>query len=122
MQRIGEICDIKLHWDGAHERMYAFVDEIKPADVVFGIIMLFMAFLGILLRFSLAQFRKNSSKWLCDYFSETLLLVICYYAYLSVVFRENLFQGKLLIRLLIGLVFVILNYVYFNKRKDLFEY
>lgn len=100
------------------DQVYGFFgDELRIMDIVYGLAQIALAGFGIYTRFRLAEFKKNGP--MCVYITYgagtgvALLYALC----VSSVIGENALN---IMGLLINLIVLVCNIVYFTKRKALF--
>ena len=94
---------------------------LKTLDVIQGILMVAIAAFGIYTRFRLAKFKANGP--LCVYilYGAGAALTLLYNVALLVVTGLNqLTTVSSITSLVVSVGFILLNYAYFTKRKDLF--
>ena len=124
MHFTGEIHNMssKTHVDP--EWFYGFFPSLKGLDVFMGVIALVLCAGAILVRMNLAKFKKNGPLF---YFMligvnivTSIIYVIAYAVILSDATREITISGQNIVTIVGNIVLLILNIIYFNKRKHLF--
>ena len=104
------------------EMVYAtFGMGLKVLDIIYGILMIAIAVFSIYTRFRLAKFKSNGP--LCVYilYGSGACLTLLYNIVLIVVTGLNqLTSATSITSLIISAGFILINYSYFKKRKELF--
>jgi len=104
--------------------VYRIFDGLKEFDVVIGILFIGLAALGIYTRFRLANFRKNGPLMITVSYIVLITLQLIYVIGLTIIIPSEQFDstvyGSTLINIVTSIVMIIINAVYFKKRKHLF--
>lgn len=110
-------------YEGNAEAVYSYYPGLRSADLLYGVLCFLMAALCLYVRFRLAGFRRNGPS---AYYALMFLNVAAALGYmiltslaLNVSFVELLSAGTLG-SLLGSVTLLIVNLIYFGKRKDLF--
>lgn len=112
--------------DNITEALYKLMDGLESVDMIFGIIIIAFAVFLIYVRFRLAGFYKNGPKMLLTVY--VLIAVINIVYIIAVESCHTELTSKLIeidytnaiTQIIVAVVMVIVNTVYFNKRKELF--
>lgn len=107
------------------ELVWAFYDGLKTADTIFGIACIVSAVLLIYTRFQLAGFKRNGPNMLTITYVYTCVISLIYIIAVSSIVSgygvDATDIASSAISSLIGsVVMIVINFVYFNKRKSLF--
>lgn len=101
--------------------VYAIFGGLKVLDIIVGILSFGMVALAIYVRFQLAGYKKDGPKMLLGMYAIQLAINLIYYFGLLIILG---FDGTILSSLIgtiIGsVIMIVLNKIYFDKRKDLF--
>lgn len=101
--------------------MYADYSILKPIDIIFGIFSFVLAACCIFTRFQLAEFKKNSYKMFYVLQIIQILSVYAYEAAYLIVAGINMSTVKdIVISISVTAVYIILNAIYFDRRRHLF--
>lgn len=107
-------------YEGAAEVVYIFFPELKFFDIFYTILLLALAVLQIFTRFQLSGFKKNGPKLILIVYSAAAVISLLYGIVASVILHEFLFNASMIISIIVPVVMVVLNKIYFDKRKDMF--
>ncbi len=107
--------------------IYSDFGILKPVDIVFGVIALGIAAFCIVTRFQLAKFKKNGPKLF--YLLQLAMLVrSCAYeiiglAIIAPTTDVSVFLSvkDILISVVTMLIYIVINWIYFDRRRHLFE-
>lgn len=107
--------------------IYSDFGTLKPVDMVFGVIALGLAVFCIVTRFQLAEFKKNGPKLF--YLLQLAMLVrSCAYeiiglAIIAPTTDVSVFLSvkDILISVVTMLIYIVINWIYFDRRRHLFE-
>ena len=107
------------------EFMYGASGAFIAADVIYIILIVIASILCVLVRQKLVKFQKDAWKWYIGYLIFNLAASVLYYIglasiYGSLGFEASVFGPRIIGSLLGTVICVVLNYIYFNKRKHLF--
>lgn len=107
-------------YEGSAEVVYIFFPELKFFDIFYTILLLALAVLQIFTRFQLSGFKKNGPKLILIVYSAAVVISLLYGIVASVILHEFLFNTSMIISIIVSVVMVVLNKIYFDKRKDMF--
>ena len=107
------------------EFMYGASGAFIAADVIYIILIVIASVLCVLVRQKLVKFQKDAWKWYIGYLIFNLAASVLYYIGLAIIygslgFEAAVFGSYIIVSLLGTVICVVLNYIYFNKRKHLF--
>ena len=119
------------------DMFYEYFGSVKTVDTIFGIVLIVVAVFAIVVRFSLSGYKKIAPTLLTVYFAVMYASTGVYYLTVNSMIdkKSMLVNGRMIFKLadystqLIfsaigtavgGLVMIVLNLIYFKKRKDLF--
>ena len=110
------------------DRVYIFYStfpEMKISDCVFGVLWIFIAVYIIITRSRLAAFRRNAPAMLISVYVINFVMSVLYPLVSSFTSGQSFFNGTFIARiiyiLIITVVMVVCNAIYFKKRKALFS-
>ncbi len=95
--------------------------SLKTVDVLYGIVMLCLAAFCIVTRFKLSGFKKGAPVYLyVVYIADVVLTLIYNIALTAATNIPSIFTVSNISSIIATVIMVILNYIYFKKRQDLF--
>lgn len=107
--------------------VYGVFPGLKTIDVIFGVVLFLLAAYAIVTRFQLSGLKKNGPAMLYGVY---ILNMICSIIYIIAVYAVvssssainvgSLFGSQIVSSFVVPIVFLIINIVYFGKRKDIF--
>ena len=114
----GFIYDISSGEEGVHELVYAFFSNLKTVDVVFGVLFIALAVFGIYTRFRLAGYKKNGPACLIATYAASAIISFAYMLIVCIILGD--FSDSDFGSIVTSIAMIVLNYIYFKKRKSLF--
>ncbi|MBP3378102.1 MAG: zinc ribbon domain-containing protein [Clostridia bacterium] len=106
------------------ELVYAMFDGLKTLDVLYGAACIALAVYMIVIRFRLAGYYKNGPAMFISTYAIVLLINVIYYVAVITIVPEIVEAGNVkasIVGTAIGnVLMIILNSIYFKKRKHLF--
>lgn len=106
--------------EGTSALVYAIYSGLRISDLVFGIAFIALAAFSIFVRFRLARFRADGPMlYLASLICEVVVTVL-YAIATSMFLGEFVFNGSDITTIVTNIVLIILNTIYFKKRKHLF--
>ena len=116
------------HYDGSADLVYSMLPSMKVIDTIMGIACILLAAGAIYARFRLAKYRKNGPLMYHCVIGANVIFSIIYilsvYATLSNNFYSislsDLLPAKLIYSIVVSIILLIANFIYFGKRKHLF--
>ncbi|MCD8200104.1 MAG: hypothetical protein LUD25_04025 [Coriobacteriaceae bacterium] len=120
---------IGLHWnEGADilQGVSVSLGAVKTVDVVLGVLYICSGCLAWAARHTLARYRTSAINWLVLFFVCDVVLSIVYTLCLYVAtgtfvqFVHTWHFVGLLASALVSIIFILINQIYFDKRRDLF--
>lgn len=107
------------------DMVYAFYDGLKETDMIFGIACIVSAVLLIYTRFLLAGYKRNAPMMVTVSYAFTCVASLIYVIAVSVILSNAGIDASETISseipsLIGAAVMIVVNYIYFNKRKALF--
>lgn len=105
--------------------IYLFLPSLHTVDIIVGLIMLVLAGLQIYTRFQLAGYKKNGPSLVLAVYLVSILANLFYaIAFTSIISPLGVEMeagfGEQITSIVVSVVMMIVNYIYFKKRKDLF--
>ncbi len=95
--------------------------SLKTIDVLYGIVMLALAAFCIITRFKLSGFKKGAPVFLyAVYIADVVVTLIYNIALTAVTDIPSIFTVSNISSITMTVIMVILNYIYFKKRQELF--
>ncbi len=118
----GDIYTVQSNGQVTAEMVYdVFGTDLKILDVIAGILMIAIAAFGIYTRIRLAKYKKNAPMCVYILYSAGAGFTLLYnIALLAITGLNTLTAASNVISIIVSIVLVVLNYVYFTKRKELF--
>lgn len=107
-------------YKGLSEYVYMFFPALRFLDIFYCISALALAAFQIYTRFQLASFRKNAPKLVLIVYSAAAVISLIYIIAASIILHEFLLNAYIVIQIVVPCLMVVLNKVYFDKRKDMF--
>lgn len=111
------------HYDGKAELVYAFFPGMSAVDKVYGLVLIVLAVFAIIVRFQLAQFKKAGPNL---YLLLMLISAVAGLVYIIAVninisgYGVNVEYSDQISQLVVCVVLLVVNYIYFQKRSHLF--
>lgn len=102
------------------EYIYYFYPAMRFLDIVYGILLIALAALQVFTRFRLSGFKTNGPKLVITIYASGNAISILYSIIASVICGNPIFNTITVASIIISVVMIILNKVYFDKRKDMF--
>jgi hypothetical protein len=105
--------------------VYTYFPSLKTADILFGICCLALAGFAIFTRHRLAKFFRNGPMLYYILMAASVVLSLIYLIMASSALHVSLgevMDASTIASMLTSLVMLIVNWVYFNKRADLFTH
>ncbi len=117
----GSIYDTSSGYEGTSDLVYAFYPGLKTIDVMYGIVALATAVLCIVARFALAKYKKSGPALLLSVYAVGIVISIIYFiAFKAIVTDVDLDTSSIVSSMVSSVVMIIINKIYFDKRKHLF--
>ena len=109
--------------------VYAFFPDLKTIDLIYGVVCIALAVLAVYTRFSLARFKNNAPNLLYAVYASAGITNLVYAIAVSSIVSKGgeEFANAVdvvsdgVIPLIVSIVMIVLNKVYFDKRKSLFN-
>ena len=103
--------------------IYEYFSELKAIDVMYGIISLGIAVFAIVVRMRLAKFKKDGPIFYYILQGVSIVASIIYMTIFIIIMsdiREFTIPSSLISSLTTSIILLVINIIYFNKRKHLF--
>ncbi len=108
-------------FEGAKEMMYAYYDGLQMTDFIMGVLCVALGVYAIFVRFALAGYKKKGPLMFILMYVITIGINTIYaLMIISIASEFSFFQLYNPLTLIMNLVMIWANYVYFNNRKHLF--
>ena len=111
------------HYQGSADTVYSVFPAQHTVDIVYGILCLALAALGIYTRFRLSAFKRNGPGLYLGLIAANILVPVLYMLLSSAVTgipMASLLDVNGLASLAGNVIMLIVNKIYFDRRKDLF--
>ena len=111
------------HYEGEADLVYTFIPSLSTVDKLYGIVLIALAVFAIIVRFQLAQFKKTGPKF---YLLLLLISGIASLIYLIAAgaivsdFGIEIEYSSQISQLIVSAALLVANYIYFQKRSNLF--
>lgn len=107
-------------YSGLASLVYAYYPALKIVNILFGIIFLALAAFSVYVALQLKGFKKGAPQLLMYLYIAALAVAILY-AILNLIIVGSLSGlSTIIIEIIVSIVMIILNKIYFDKRKHLF--
>ena len=118
---MGGIYGSKERQEFMHELSGSFI----AVDILYMLLLVIASVLCVLVRQKLVKFQKDAWKWYIGYLIFNLSSSVIHdigfsIAYGAIGFNVFVFSSRIIMSILVSGVCIVLNYIYFNKRKHLF--
>lgn len=100
--------------------IYGYLPSLRIVDILYGIFLLLCAAFGIYTRFMLAQYRKIGPTCLYVLYAAVTVMPLVYTALVGAILGANVFDADTLSSAAVRAAMLVVNILYFRKRKDLF--
>ncbi len=115
----------ETEYEDVADLVYAMFDGLKTADMVYGFLMIALAVFMIYTRFRLAGFYKNGPSLFVSTYVVALVINISYFFAVMAICGSELgdttsVTSNLYISTLTSIFMIVVNIIYFKKRKHLF--
>lgn len=110
-------------YGGYKEFVYSRFAALQAVDIIFGILLILLAILGVYTRFQLSSYRRNGPTCLNVLYIANIILSLAYLIAASVLTQINIVElggSSMIISLVISIFMVVVNTIYFKKRSQLF--
>jgi hypothetical protein len=105
------------------EVVYNLYNGLKQCDMLFGVIFILMAVYAIIVRFMLAGFKKNGPTLYFILIAMAIVIQMAYTTIVSMITKVNLFVSQTsspIVVIMVDIILLIINIIYFGKRKHKF--
>lgn len=106
---------------GSADTIYSYYPGLKASDMIFGVIYIALIVFAIYTRQQLAHYKTNAPKLYLVFLVVVAVVSLLYAAVTSVMTGYNMFTLNVIVSLVSSVVMIVLNNIYFNKRKELFN-
>lgn len=100
--------------------VYYLYPNVKPVDIVYGILLIALAVFMVITRFQLSGLKKNGPKMIVALYGINIAMVIVYSIAISCTTDYMAFNASTIGQCVIPIVMAVVNKVYFDRRKDIF--
>lgn len=114
-----------LHYAEFAEATYRFFPGQRTVDILYGIVCILMGIYAIVTRFQLARFRKNAPAILYGMYALYIVFPCMYLfatAAVTLIPLMQLIDAEMIGQLIGTAVMIVVNVIYFGKRRDMFIY
>lgn len=109
-------------YGGSADLVYDAFPGLQEIDVVCGMAFVCLAVMALVTRSALYWNKRKGPKLLCALYILNAVVGVLYAVVASAVTGQMLFDGSIVITLVSSIVMLIVNNIYFKKRKDMFIY
>lgn len=103
------------------KEVYAYFGQgLHVLDIAMGVIMIALGVFSIIVRFQLAGYKKQGPKMLLVLYGVSLVVSILYSIIASAMTSVNVVDSSSISSLVVSVVMIFVNYIYFKKRAHLF--
>lgn len=102
--------------------VYYLYPNVKPVDIVYGILLIALAVFMVITRFQLSGLKKNGPKMIVALYgiNIAMVIVLVYSIAISCTTDYMAFNASTIGQCVIPIVMAVVNKVYFDRRKDIF--
>lgn len=104
--------------------VYSLLPSLEPIDKFYGVFLLILAFFTILTAICLIKLKRGAPRWLIALYTVSLLGGVVYGGLVDNVLRSHGSLGAVVSRssssMIISVVMITVNYIYYKKREELF--
>lgn len=102
------------------DAVYFVYPGLHTLDMLTGVLYLVLVIFAFITRFQLAKFKKHAPVMLYIFLALNLVLLIFYLVSASIITGINLINPSNVSNAVVLLILIVCDYIYFNKRKELF--
>lgn len=102
------------------EKAYAMYGGLKGVDYIMGAIYILYVASLIFVRHQLWKYKKNAWKYYIAFYCAFNVVQIAYRAMQCVIVNTNLIDFQAITDIIYSAIYIVLNYIYFKKRDNLF--
>lgn len=102
------------------EYVYLAFPALRFLDIFYGILLIALAAFQVFTRFQLAGFKKNAPNLVLMIYAAGIAISLLYLAISSIICGTSTFDASSIGSIIGSAVMIIVNKVYFDKRKDMF--
>ena len=111
------------HYGEEKELVYYVFSDMKTVDLIFGILLIFLAVFGVYTRFQLSSYRRRGPTCLNVLYIANIILSLAYLIAASALTQINIVElggASMITSLVVSICMVVVNTIYFKKRSQLF--
>ncbi len=112
-----------VQYDGAADVVYMVFGGMRALDIIIGLATIAIGVFAIVVRQSLAHFKKGAVKNVITLYVVAFVVSLLYVILASVVTGipiGSFLSGTTLVNFLVAILMIVVNYVYFKNRQDMF--
>lgn len=119
---IQTVMGMQYWYDGQSlaDQIYGTYAGLKIVDIVYGIVIIAMGVFAFVVRQKLAHYRKDGPKSLLMLYGVSLVVAVIYIIVMMLVTGINVLTASTIMNLVMAVVMMIVNKIYFDKRMHLF--
>lgn len=116
------LCVTGLRYGSNASMVYLYYGDLRILDILYSVLCLFFAGLAIFVQQWLIRYKRNAWVLYLFYIGMTNVVNLLYLIVTNIILGQSLahLAGNVVGVLLVPVIYIPLNYVYFNKRKHLF--
>ena len=111
-------------YQGQADLVYAMIDGLKGFDIFIGLYSIALGGFAIFVRFRLANYKKNGPLMIMIQYIAVAVLALIYIIGMNAIVPSYILEfvdlSSMYSNLIVSIVFVIVNHIYFQKRSDMF--
>ena len=111
-------------YQGQADLVYAMIDGLKGFDIFIGLYSIALGGFAIFVRFRLANYKKNGPLMIMIQYLAVAVLALIYIIGMNAIVPSYILEfvdlSSMYSNLIVSIVFVIVNHIYFQKRSDMF--
>lgn len=108
-------------FDSMSQAVYAAYPSLRIADLITGVLYIAVGIFSLVVRSQLAKFKKPAPNSLLVLYAAVLVITVVYTVFVSAVTGVGILSDPTLIsNIVTSLAMILLNHIYFKKRKHLF--
>ncbi len=101
-------------------QVYGLYPGLKEVDMVYAVVSIAFGICAFVVRQKLAHYRKDGPKSLLMLYGASLIISVIYMIAVMVVTGINVMNMSIIMNLVLAVVMIVVNKIYFDKRKHLF--
>lgn len=104
----------------ASEMVYGFYPNLRVVDIIYGIMLICLAVFALIVRMQLAKFKKNAPMLYYAFWIFSVAVSVIYLVALATINIAGVNYTQVVSSIVVSIALLVINIIYFNKRKHLF--